>query len=279
MALTIIFSHNTLAHEVVVRYHQRPRRMRRRIPVCLWFVLFAGVTVHGQTDPFIATISLLKRSVAPVVCLQENPGLPPTLISVEGSAFFLSQEGSFLTAGHVVKNFVPGQPRRTPCPIKAIYVPVRGWQPGSAVLRLHAFRFADCIVNDELDLGLCKTLDDMSLTKNLGIEAFPVTLESSLQPDGTPVAFTGFPLSFLQPITSRGAIGTYRNARDDVGPLELIVDKASWPGASGSPLYLENGRVVGIMIEAGIGQASGIAIARPSRVIEHFLSIARKSAP
>ena len=47
----------------------------------------------------------------------------------------------------------------------------------------------------------------------------------------------------------RGFTAAYRDIRDDRGPRELVVDKTTWPGASGSPIYLENGMVIGILLQ------------------------------
>ena len=142
----------------------------------------------------------------------------------------------------------------------------------SKLLELQAFQFTSCTVNDELDLALCHTLTNVTERRDQGVQIVPVIFETSLQQDGTAVAFTGFPLSLTQPITSRGAVGTYRIVKDDFGPRELIIDKNAWPGASGSPVYLENGRVIGLIVQRGIGDGSGIAIARTSGFVARFIA-------
>jgi hypothetical protein len=98
-----------------------------------------------------------------------------------------------------------------------------------------------------------------------------VTLDGDRKRDGASVAFSGFPLDFITPLTSRGAIAGYR-ASAGTEADEVIIDKATWPGASGSPVYGADGRVVGMILKAGIGPGSGLAYARAASVLQQFLS-------
>ena len=103
--------------------------------------------------------------------------------------------------------------------------------------------------------------------------SFPLTFETAVQPDGTPIGFTGFPLHFQIPLSSVGNISGYVETRDDGrGPRSIIMDKEAWPGASGSPLYLANGKVVGLLRQRGVNEGNGRTIGLPSRLIQEFLS-------
>lgn len=53
----------------------------------------------------------------------------------------------------------------------------------------------------------------------------------------------------------------------------MLVDKNNWPGASGSPIYLEDGRVIGVLVQRGIGinDAAGLTLGRVSKLIVPFL--------
>lgn len=226
---------------------------------------------------FISTIAQIKESVVPVVCIHSpRPGAEATLASVEGTAFFVRADGTFATAGHVVRDLTAPN-RQTPCEQAAIYIPVGGWQPTAVTFRVQYFHFApaNCTRDDTLDLAICKTTRNIKEVR--GSDPRPVELETVLQPDGTPAAFTGFPLQYIVPITSRGFIATYRNTSDKMGPRELIIDKPNWPGASGSPIFLENGRVIGIILQRGIGNALGITIGRPAAFLERVLAQRRQN--
>jgi hypothetical protein len=155
-------------------------------------------------------------------------------------------------------------------------LPVGGWQSSTAALEVKFMFFAsgNSAINDDLDLALCKPFLDVK--QFTGNEPIPLSFETSLQKDGTLVAFTGFPLSFSVPITSRGAIATYR-AKDTLGAAEMLIDKTAWPGASGSPVYLSNGKVVGVLIQIFTGQGSGLSVGRSSHLIEQFMASARQT--
>lgn len=81
------------------------------------------------------------------------------------------------------------------------------------------------------------------------------------------MAFTGFPLRSRRPVTSKGIIASY-NARLQ----QVFIDKVAWPGASGSPLYVASGQVVGMVHKRGIGAVEGLAFARPAVLIRDFLA-------
>jgi V8-like Glu-specific endopeptidase len=90
---------------------------------------------------------------------------------------------------------------------------------------------------------------------------------------GTPVAFTGFPLQYTIPVTSIGYIGALTGIESSgTGGYDYIIDKATWPGASGSPIFLSNGKVIGIIQKRGTNEASGLAYGRSAAIIVNFLS-------
>ena len=59
---------------------------------------------------------------------------------------------------------------------------------------------------------------------------------------------------------------------DNLGPRDLIVDKNAWPGASGSPVYTDKGMIVGILIQRGFNDASGLAFVRTTPYVQKFLA-------
>jgi S1-C subfamily serine protease len=221
---------------------------------------------------FISATARIKRSVIPVVCAHfSQPGNNITLDSIEGTAFFVRSDGMFATANHVITGLT-NPARRSPCQISAIYVPLVGWQPRVVNQRAHYsfFTAAFCTVDANIDVAVCGPIPDVVQSNSAPPD--PVSFESALQDDGTPTAFTGFPLGSPSPVTSRGFTAAYRDAQDERGPRELIIDKTAWPGASGSPIYIEDGRVIGIVLARGTGEGAGIAIGRPASFIERLLA-------
>jgi V8-like Glu-specific endopeptidase len=106
------------------------------------------------------------------------------------------------------------------------------------------------------------------LKENITIVAFDL----QTWPEGTAIAFTGFPLESKSPVTSKGDIAGFGAITETIAAFDYSIDRAAWPGASGSPLYLSNGRVIGIVRAAGENLGSGISYARSAAVISNFLS-------
>ena len=226
----------------------------------------AGIVIR-PTEPFVGTIERMKRSIAPVVCVQPRADAEWQLLSVEGTAVFVAKDGSFITPRHVL-NGITGS-RQQPCPVSAIYVPEDGiWHVDTTSFRIHISPFIPnlCKTDTYLDLAYCSPLP--GTLNAAGIS--PVIFEKTVPPDGTPVAFTGFPLSKQVPFTTLGAVASY-SATDELGTSTVVVDKANWPGASGSPIYLTNGRVIGILLARGAGDGSGLTYGLTSRLVTRLL--------
>jgi len=220
-----------------------------------------------MADAFIPTIEGMKHSVAPVICMSGD-GPEAAVEHVEGTAFFVSRRGDFLTAGHVINGI---ETHKHPCPVTAIYLPSARWRADAPeeTLRWFPFHTSDCVIQSAQDLAKCSPVADLSVRRpGFSFELQPVQLEFSDQADGTQVAFTGFPLGVRDPFTSRGGIATHRSSKDSA---QLVLDQTAWPGASGSPVYVSDGRVIGIMLARGIDEGAGIAVVRPARLIRPIL--------
>ena len=221
-------------------------------------------------DPFILTIERMKHSVVPVICL-DGDGPQATVQDLEGTAFFISSTGDFLTAAHVIDGI---QSHAHSCSVTAVYLPPDEWKPQRTqeTFAWYPFAVADCVVHRDLDVAKCKPFTDLSLRGEASsFEIRPVQFEWTNQPDGTLIAFTGFPFESRDPLTSRGGIAAYQRRSTD--SLDLIIDQTAWPGASGSPVYLSDGKVVGILLARGAGEGAGTAVARPAQFLRPFVDI------
>jgi S1-C subfamily serine protease len=230
--------------------------------VCVfYFSLFAGDT----GDIFIPTIERVNRSLVPILCGRFDSKGQFEVQLIDGTGFFVNDEGWFLTAAHVITDLQTITPQRPlPC-IMAIYVPQDGWQRDAAIVNTRWFKFTECKIDVALDLAACKPMIAPFLW------AHPLSFEEYRPPDGTPLAFSGFPLGSIEPLCSRGHVATYRNTVDEQGDREILIDKGTWPGASGSPIYSGGGRVLGILLARGTAEATGIAVGRPTNFILAFL--------
>lgn len=242
--------------------------MRQHSVLTRFLFLFAMGVLGPLTagpDPFVGTIEKIKSSVIPIVCLSGTVADHMKLDRVEGSAFFVSDSGSFLTAGHVIRSILD-QPET--CPVPALYIPIDTWHQGAST-PVRWFRFpprACSLSNQNIDLAVCS--GPSALPKN---RILPLRINSTLQPDGSEIAFTGFPLNMSLPMTARGAITGYRSGGSRQA-FDILLDRSSWPGASGSPIFREDGQVVGIVIGTGVGEADGLSVGKSGVAIQAFLS-------
>jgi hypothetical protein len=76
-----------------------------------------------------------------------------------------------------------------------------------------------------------------------------VEFDASQRNDGTAIAITGFLLLNIRPVSSRGYIGAY--TLDPRSPVQMVLDRASWPGGSGSPVYDAKGNVLRMVLQTG----------------------------
>ena len=240
----------------------RAGRISRAACILLGFLFIPvlGDTAARTTpDQFVSSIDLVKRSVIPILCAQFDAQGKFSYRFIDGTGFFIDEDAHFVTAAHVIADL-----KQKTC-IMAIYIPRDGWRRNVMVIDVNWLLFKDCKVDDSLDLAVCKPVGQVPT------RIYPLTFDI-LQPlDGMPVAFTGFPLGFVQPLSSRGNVAAYRKTVDENGARELIIDKGTWPGASGSPVYSPEGKVVGIILARGTDEATGIAVALPASFIIKFL--------
>jgi V8-like Glu-specific endopeptidase len=227
-------------------------------------------------DPFAGAVETMKNSVAPLICVTANDAGPQHL-SRRGTAFFVSASGEFLTAAHVILQMQNDDPR---CPIPAVTLPLHRWQPNEAneSVAWFSFKIPNCVIDVQIDVADCSLINDLSVPRRaLTFKIVPVKFEWNLPSDGTQVAFTGFPMNARDPMTFRADVAAYRPVwRNEKVIPELLLDRAAWPGSSGSPVFLPDGKVVGILIAARTEEGTAMTSLRPVSAVRELLAGPRR---
>jgi S1-C subfamily serine protease len=243
---------------------------------CLGLFLAAfSVRILGEkppSDSFSAAMVNMSRSLFPLVCGRlEQPGERFTALYTVGTGVFIDTAGHFITAGHVIREKFSTSPDQPAECLPAIYIAKSGWQPGAQSFDANWFKFGDCIRDPNVDVAVCRAQGN-PFDAALRISA--ARLAKNAPDPGTPVAFTGFPAQTRQPVTTRSRIVRLEAA----GKMDLWVlspevsDQPPWPGSSGSPVYLSDGSLIGIILRRGIQSDNGLAFALSSDSIHAFLA-------
>jgi hypothetical protein len=234
--------------------------------IVMVFVASVSSTAVYASD-FVSTIDKLKTSIAPVVCMKVENQQVTGIRAIDGTGIFVDGNGTFLTAGHVVNDFLPSG-TLSDCSAPAVYMPSEGkWHAPPLPVTWYKFAPTACFLDKANDIAECKTVQDLS--KASGFHPAEFVVEDEIQPDGTPVAFSGFPLSNAFPLTAEGNIAGYLF---NGNKQQVVIDRTNWPGASGSPIYLENGHVVGMILSRGTGVAEGVSLAATGIAIHSFIN-------
>ena len=229
--------------------------------------LLAAQVYAQQTDQFITTIEKIKTGIAPVACARAAAPINFD-VGIHGTAFFIDPHGAFLTAAHVIKGIVENKDK---CEMPAVLIRLDG--SSFEILNLYGLKFvaSDCRIDGTADIARCKTIEDPSKAGKIVIKPTALEIASDVRPDGTAVAFSGFPVNGLIPYTARANIAGYQVVEMDPNRDQLrmlVLDKPAWPGSSGGPVYGVNGCVVGMLLQTGIG----LAFARPGARLNEFVS-------
>jgi len=240
----------------------------------LWFLLIP-FAAFSQSSVSTDSIALAKNTIAPIVCIARdaNTGVQNVRFQIVGTAFMIDKKGTFITAGHVIAAILTS-PSKEVC-LPAITFPLGGWKRdlGETVQWL-SFNSGACQVNSGFDVAVCRTTDDI-ISKHSEIAFNIATISKERSPDGTAIFFTGFPLQATDPITSVGTLAGY-TAGDSYSTV--LIDKNAWPGASGSPIYLSDGKtVIGMLTRTGTGDAAGLSFGIAGEKIASVLADAKSN--
>jgi len=243
----------------------------------LWYLALSILLTSwssAQKASLVDSIEEAKKTVAPVVCLVRDAatGTEQVRFRILGTAFMEDTKGTFITARHVIVDFVNSGPLKSSC-MPALTFPVGGWKrDASADVRWFKFDAGVCQVND-LDIAICRTVIDLSKDTSIHYAVPSISINKPL--DGATIFFTGFPLQATDPITSIGSLAGFAA---EGGYYTMMIDKNAWPGASGSPIFLEDGKtVVGMILRTGTGDASGLSFGVAAEKIKEVLANAEKN--
>lgn len=201
-------------------------------------------------------------------------------LSIRGSGFVVSTEGSFITNAHVYKN-IPDSDKQY------LYAKLPGRKDKKGVLYYKTYNVELIDIDFENDIALMK-LVDKGKTKFKAIKKF-ADAESVVE--GDEVMFMGYPLAtellkmgFGLTLSANYCIVSAVKRRAKDGSLHFfMIDTHINSGSSGSPLFaIETGEVVGLasgkistkieMPDKRLADVpSNMGICRPSRYILDIL--------
>lgn len=238
---------------------------------CVLCLCVCAVSVFAQEKE--TSVEIGKRAIVPLVCLVRDMPTGQRVIKLRtiGTGFIATENGMFNTATHVIADFLSA-PWNEACKA-VIYFPIGGWKRTATEVRWISFSAPACQVNTAFDVAICRTDEDISKQRDIAYTA--ATISADRPHEGTAVFFSGFPLQTIDPITSAGFVAGYA---PPPGYDTVIIDKTAWPGASGSPVYLADGKtVVGMITKTGAGEGAGLAYAVIGERIATVLADAKKN--
>jgi len=226
-------------------------------------LLAAPLAAGAHDDSFPALVERVKAAVVGIGTYQATRRPPNDL---RGTGFAIGDGRLVATNAHVVDMELDETHRER----LAVFVG-HGRSPSRRAARILAR-------DDRHDLALLEIAGAPVPALSLSQPALP--------PEGTAIAFTGFPLGAvlgLHPVTHRGivsahtpiiepAVDTREISASDIkflrDPYEVLqLDTIAYPGNSGSPLYrVADGTVVGVINKVFVKGTKEDALSRPSAI-------------
>jgi hypothetical protein len=232
-----------------------------------FFLLFGAALVpsvsFGQSGLDSHAVEEARNAVVPIVCLvRARNDKQIVLYRPVGTGFLVDMTGTFITAAHVIGNFSDSA-QKTACQGAIAFSIGRGkarekgpwsslpkseWERPPKDLRWFPVDLTTCRQSAEFDVAVCKTLADLT-TESVSHGVAVVTAERP--PTDTGVFFIGFSLQATNPIVTAAHVKEFV-------VHNIYIDKSAYPGASGSPIFLLDGKhVVGMITKTGIENSAG----------------------
>ena len=240
-----------------------------------------------------SAIENIRPSVVQIRTMEGGPNTG----TVFGTGFLLSDDGVFVTAGHVLMDAIDFIRKSSPSRTLGLYV---GFAVENYDTPEHQMRFnyssglVDPIaINPLFDLALLKLRAPVSDMPNV---KFPVgestsrmaaaTLVDTRPIEGEAIATSGYQLNIPAMVTSAGSVGNSWFVDLATNTDRYIGDITANPGNSGGPVYrLSDGGVIGVLVAGlttglvqgdgmleGVSQIVPLSVIVPSRYIGDLLT-------
>jgi trypsin-like peptidase len=242
------------------------------VNICVLLVAAVSPSVSfGQSGVNLYATKEARKAVVPIVCLvRARNDKQIVRYRAVGTGFLVDMTGTFVTAAHVIGNF-PDSTQKTACRGAIAFssgeagakarekqqwstLSKSEWERPPKGMKWFPVDFATCHKNYQFDVAVCKTMRDLTV-ESVSHDVAIISPEPIAT--GTNVFFIGFSLRATDPIVTAATMTSFPDV--DSG-YSIQIDKSAWPGASGSPIFLPDGKqVVGMITKTGIENSAGLS--------------------
>src|SRR5262249_21700018 len=160
------------------------------------------------------------------ICAQLDPRGQFNLRVIDGTGFFLDQAGTFLTARHVITDFLVGGPLADCSMAEIILVPNGAWDEIGSTVQAFKFTPTNCVISTVSDIAKCKTDVDLSLADLKAFTPIPVRFDDGKLIRGSNVMFVGFPLQNQAPVIAKTFVAGFARHSPRMPDGTLILNQA-----------------------------------------------------